>query len=137
MKRKSALLVDLHRCIGCMTCSMACKVENDSPEGVWWCRVLTLGGPGADLPLVKYPVNNYKCWIPVSSKKCTFCAHRRAKGLEPFCVESCPMKARMFGDMGDPSSAISEKMKEIREKGLVIFRLPEILETRPSVYYVF
>jgi molybdopterin-containing oxidoreductase family iron-sulfur binding subunit len=136
MKTENAFLVDLRKCTGCMTCTVACKLENALSEGVWWSGVLTVGGAGSDLPLGKYPHTNM-CWVPILSTKCTFCAHRRTQGLEPFCVQSCPMKARMFGDMADPNSEISEKMKEIRKKGLVILRLPEFLGTKPSVYYVF
>jgi len=136
MPRKYALLVDLRKCTGCMTCSMACKVENYLPEGIWWTRVLTVGGPGADLPLGNYP-NTHMYWIPIISTDCTFCVHRRTEGVDPFCVQSCPMEARAFGDMADPNSEISKKMNKIHQNGLVISRLPKFLKTKPPVYYIF
>ena len=33
--KRLAVLVDLRKCIGCNTCAMACKSENDVPLGVW------------------------------------------------------------------------------------------------------
>lgn len=43
------MIVDLSRCIGCATCAMACKIENNLPDGVWWNRILTDGGEGIDM----------------------------------------------------------------------------------------
>jgi Fe-S-cluster-containing dehydrogenase component len=41
-------------------------------------------------------------------QKCTFCAHLLDKGWkEPRCVESCPTKALIFGDLNNPDSEIS------------------------------
>jgi len=41
-------------------------------------------------------------------QKCTFCAHLLDKGWkEPRCVESCPTKALIFGDLNDPGTEIS------------------------------
>ena len=39
---------------------------------------------------------------------CTFCAHKTAVGQNPKCVDACPMSAITFGDLSDPSSAISK-----------------------------
>ena len=40
---KLAIGIDLHRCIGCNTCSIACKMQNNVPDGMLWNRVLTEG----------------------------------------------------------------------------------------------
>ena len=37
--------------------------------------------------------------------KCTMCAHRVDKGKLPACVETCPTKVRVFGDLEDPKGA--------------------------------
>ena len=41
-------------------------------------------------------------------EKCYFCDHRLKVGEEPYCVESCPTDARVFGDVDDPTSEISQ-----------------------------
>jgi Fe-S-cluster-containing dehydrogenase component len=46
------------------------------------------------------------------SDKCTWCYHRITKGLQPACVEVCPTNARVFGNLNDESSPISEFMRD-------------------------
>src|SRR5680860_690486 len=35
------MLVDTERCIGCWSCAVICKSENDVALGMWWNRILT------------------------------------------------------------------------------------------------
>ncbi len=45
------------------------------------------------------------------AQKCTFCEHRTAQGMPPACVDACPTRCRIFGDLDDPRSAIAQKVQ--------------------------
>ncbi len=49
VERQLAWVFDLNRCIGCQTCSVACKVlwtQGDGTDPMWWCSVNTQPGRG-------------------------------------------------------------------------------------------
>jgi molybdopterin-containing oxidoreductase family iron-sulfur binding subunit len=76
------MVIDLKRCYGCFTCSMACKVKNHTPPGVFWARVLK-GENGT------YP-NTIRQALPVLCMQCE----------EPSCMEVCPTGATQKLDNG-------------------------------------
>lgn len=62
--------------------------------------------------------------------KCNFCAHRVAQNLEPACVVTCPTKVRIFGDVLDENSEISQVLATHRTE------LPkEEAGTSPNIHY--
>jgi len=75
------LVIDLDRCTGCHTCTIACKMEN-SLDRVSGIRVETVGGPRRDTPTGEYP-NLSMYFLPVPCMHCN----------EPPCVPSCPTEA--------------------------------------------
>ena len=64
-------------------------------------------------------------------EKCTLCTELLAVGEQPFCVDSCPVGARIFGDLNDPNSEVSEL---VNQEGAE--RLLDDLGTHPDVFYV-
>ncbi len=64
--------------------------------------------------------------------KCDFCEHRLKRGEEPACVETCPTRVRIFGDLNDPNSAIS---KQIKSEKVVRVINPQI-NTQPNIFYL-
>lgn len=64
-------------------------------------------------------------------EKCIFCAHRVQQGELPYCVEVCPAKARIFGDLNDPSGEAAQLLKKHKP-----MRLQEEKKTRPNVSYI-
>ncbi len=52
-------------------------------------------------------------------QKCTFCAHLLDRGWkEPRCVEACPTRALVFGDLDDPHSEVAELVASGRTEAL-------------------
>ena len=83
------VLVDEDKCIGCQLCAWACPYgarEISAKRG--------------------------------TMQKCTLCVDRiynetlDPADRQPACVAACPTRARHFGDLGDPDSAISQLVAE-------------------------
>lgn len=77
-----AMVIDLYRCMGCHTCSVACKSFNNLPNHIWWNRILTMGGESMDTAEGTFP-NNKMQHLPVNCQHCD----------NPPCVKACPVKA--------------------------------------------
>lgn len=77
------MAVDLSRCIGCLTCSVACKVSNNLPKDIWWNVVHTDGGEAYDTSRGTYGGEMTMKWYPTNCMHCTNAA----------CVEVCPTGA--------------------------------------------
>lgn len=129
------MLVDLERCIGCWTCSMACKMCHDLADNEFRIVVRTNGsGAGIDRPQGVYP-DLRMSWQPVYRKSCTWCAERLAEGLRPMCESGCPTDALAFGDADDPTSAFSEARQRCVDRHYHLFELPAYEESRSNVVY--
>ncbi|MEG1826687.1 MAG: 4Fe-4S dicluster domain-containing protein [Gordonibacter sp.] len=75
-------VIDKKSCVACHACAVACKVENNLPDNVWWSRVLTVGGDSADTPAGTYPHLDMAN-IAISCQHCE----------NPACVKVCPVGA--------------------------------------------
>lgn len=222
-----AMVIDLQRCVGCSACSIACRNENNVPDGIFWSNKITetvgtfpnvryhylptLCNHCEDAPCVRgcptramhkldsgitmhdpkkcigcrycmfncpYGVIYFnwedpnKFWddsqpllkgcttspqevaqtvnkgdVPYENpergktlsktrrrgvvEKCTFCDHRVQEGSLPYCVIACPGDARIFGDLEDANSAVSQLLSKFKPS-----RLKEQLGTRPRVFYI-
>ncbi len=150
-----AMVIDTERCVGCQSCTVACKSEWDVPEGFARTRVRQTGVVGTFPKLVTtfhvaqcnncekpscvgacpsgatyqaedgtVRINRGLCIgcgscvaaCPYGARyvhpdlgkadKCDFCSPRLQKGLSPACVDTCPGKAKIFGDLEDRSSDV-------------------------------
>ncbi len=96
------VMVDPHRCIACKYCIASCPYD------------------------VRY-LNPLKNIV----QKCYWCYHRVDAGLDPACVNTCPTRAMVFGDMNDPDSEISRLLAT----NAVQVLKPE-KDTGPQVHYI-
>lgn len=101
-KDSNIVMVDKRKCSGCKACIAAC------PYGARY--VMPKEG---------------------NISKCTFCAHRVAKGLETACTSVCPTHSIHFGDLNDPLSEVSKLLRKRKHKQL----LPQA-GTKPNIYYL-
>jgi len=72
-KHRFGMVIDLQRCIACRSCTIACKVENQTPPGVFynWYATKEFG---------EYPYTRRKYF----SRPCMHCA-------KPACIPVCPV----------------------------------------------
>ncbi|MBN2010255.1 4Fe-4S dicluster domain-containing protein [candidate division KSB1 bacterium] len=101
-------LIDLRRCIGCHTCSVACKNENAVPLGVWrsWVKQIEKGEyPNVTRSFLPLLCNN--CKDPICVTVCpTFASQQREDGIvtiDPhrcigcrYCMAACPYGVRFI-----------------------------------------
>lgn len=76
------MVIDLKRCIGCNACTLACKQENGTPEGVHYARVVTR-------EVGTYPKTR-RTFLPVLCNHCD----------DPPCAHACPSGATYIRNDG-------------------------------------
>jgi len=76
------MAVDTERCVGCWSCAVICKSENDVPLGMWWNRILT-DGDALDTPGVGEFGSLDMSWVPLACQHCD----------DPPCMKVCPTSA--------------------------------------------
>ena len=116
--------IDRDMCIGCQNCIMACPYSART-------KLIDIQPyhPGKGFtPYEKIAFSRHPTGVV---GKCDFCAGRLDEGREPACVQTCPAKARFFGDLGDPESEVAGLLARRNPKQL----LPA-MGTTPSVYYI-
>lgn len=101
--KTGAVKVDEKLCIGCSSCVSACPYD----------------------ARFRNPVKNVV-------DKCNYCEDRRDQTLSPACVNTCPTRARVFGDIKDPSTEAGKLF--IKQKMIQVTNLKS--NTRPNMFYV-
>ena len=120
------IIVDQEKCNGCGKCVAACpyKARYINPKEGYFKELL----PYEEVS--QKTKETHRIHIPQKIDKCDFCLHRIRRKMLPICVEACTTLARIFGDMDDPQSQISQLLT----KGATPLK-PE-LGTQPKVFYI-
>ncbi len=105
-KKTGIVMMDIKKCIGCTTCMSACPYN------------------------ARYFNEEFR-----AIDKCNFCYDTRlSKGKkDTACVEACPAKVRVFGDLSDTSSNV---YKLIHAPDKVVWVLRPETGALPNVYYM-
>jgi len=132
------VVVEEDKCVGCRYCVVACPYQARSYHREEYPYFPHQGPTAFEILREKLYPHQRKVVL-----KCNFCIERIEKalgqGLKPgenyeantACVNICPTKAMVFGDLDDPDSEVSKYIREKRAQQLH----PEY-GTDPSVYYV-
>jgi tetrathionate reductase subunit B len=67
--------------------------------------------------------------------KCTACVQRLEVGLEPACVATCVGKARLFGDLNDPTSEASIALSSAKSVTRLDYEVNGT-DTDPNIFYL-
>ncbi len=129
------VMMDYDKCIGCRYCEVACPY---SARSFNW---TSFDAPNPAVPEWGEPeVARRPRGVP---EKCAFCYQRIDRGIAigltpgvdldatPSCVVACPVGARTFGDLSDPTSPVSVLLHDNSS-----FRLRDDLGTGTRVYYL-
>lgn len=137
MVQQYGFFVDMNACYGCRTCSMACKSENETPNGVLWRNVkefhfenpneiayITMGCNHCDDPqcLKICPAQAYKKredGIVVQN-------HEQCIGCQ-MCVKACPYQVPVFNKVEGKTSKCDFCASRI-DDGLI----PRCVESCPA-----
>ena len=134
------MVISLKRCIGCHTCSNACKMSNNVPMGMLWTRTLTEGCDILDGAVGTYP-NLSRTYLPIACQHCenpaclkvcpTGATYKDALGRVEIdydkcigcrmCMAACPYNARVFNweePVRDPDFSYGDKDVPVRSKGV-------------------
>ena len=111
-----AMIADLRRCVGCRTCTAACKHANATPPGVQWRRVLDVEtGEFPDVQRAFIPIGCQHCDEPACLPVCpTTATRKRADGIVTidydlcigcaYCTMACPYQARSKSPACSPTA---------------------------------
>ena len=141
-----AMVIDLQRCVGCGSCSISCRNENNVSEGFYWSHKIT--ETSGTFPNVRYhyiPTLCNHCTHPPCVRGCpTLAMHKLENGITMhnpkkcigcrYCMINCPYGVIYF-NWKDPHTNWKDKRELI--KGVTSSPAEEIktLDARGVPYY--
>ncbi len=117
MTARIGFSLDLGRCVGCGACVLACRIENDVPDGLAWRRVLSVNpGRAPEAPAYHFSLACHHCQDPPCEQACpTGALEKRSDGVVllhtdrcvgcRYCEMACPFDAPAY----DPGAGLMTK----------------------------
>lgn len=135
-RRKAALYFQPGNCMQCErpSCVAACPTGatyRDEADGIVKVNTRLCIGCGSCVPACPYGARFRHPERRVVDK-CDFCIGRVKAGKEPACVETCPTRARVFGDLSDPTSRVAHLVAEKKTVRVVNAKV----DTEPHIRYL-
>jgi Fe-S-cluster-containing dehydrogenase component len=139
------VLIDYTKCNGCGECAAVCPYAVPQMTGPAVAPLFESKGKVGSETIAyaeRHPTHRK---VANAAQKCTFCWHKLEKAISdgkqeligkdqqytPSCDLVCPVQARVFGNVDDPSSEVSKKIAAARP-----VQLKKQFGTGPQVYYV-
>lgn len=128
---KYAMVIDLNQCVGCDTCTVACKLDNGTGAGIQWGRVIEEeSGVFPNAKKLYIPLLCMECAEAQCLKVCpTGATYRNDDGLVlidyekcmgcKYCIIACPYMARQFNEARNHPDGVPHIGEVDSRKGVV------------------
>ncbi|MEM1515515.1 MAG: 4Fe-4S dicluster domain-containing protein [Candidatus Bathyarchaeia archaeon] len=122
------MVIDLKKCVGCLSCVAACQIENFLPQDVVWGKVMDFeNGEYPNVERVFLPMPCMQCEEPACMKACpTEAITRREDGIVitdydkcigcRLCIVACPYDSRIYIDKVELPEPLRLLKTDIRSK---------------------
>lgn len=143
---KYAMIYDAQKCIGCQSCTIACKSENNVPEGFFRLQV-KIKGPFGLSPNLHFKFERHSCemcentpCVSVCPTKASFMDENGIVDIDKdkcvgclYCVAACPYGARYV----NPQTKTPDKCNFCKHTHLKIAGEPACVSVCPTDALVF
>ena len=145
-KKRYAMVIDLRKCVGCHSCTQACKAEFELPQGVWrsWVKKLRKTSDDGSVKDFFLPRLCNHCDKPPCVSVCPVQAtYKNRDGVTlqradrcigcKYCIQACPYTARYV----HPETKVVDKCTFCYDNRVRKGRLPACVEACPGGARIF